>query len=210
MTELGRRQRRIGVGALVAALAILLVIIAGPPAFGAPTSSAARTGTGEPSAATTVSITNYAVAVERLSATLIADNGASTELAVSIGTREPPNDPLRSRQVSVAAESASQWGVDALSASGSRSVASNGLTRAGQELAKHGGQGSFPVASGSLAAISRLGQEQLDDILTNPNTITRGINGGNFAGGKYYIAPDGRGAAFDANGTFQYFGVFTP
>lgn len=55
-----------------------------------------------------------------------------------------------------------------------------------------------------------LGQQQLDDILNNPNTVTRGINGGNFSGGRYYIAPDGRGAAFDANGTFQYFGVFTP
>lgn len=28
--------------------------------------------------------------------------------------------------------------------------------------------------------------------------------------GRYYIAADGRGAAFDAKRMFQYFGVFKP
>lgn len=48
------------------------------------------------------------------------------------------------------------------------------------------------------------------DILTTPGTVTRAITGGNFSGGRYYTAPDGRGAAFDADGVFHYFGVFTP
>lgn len=53
-----------------------------------------------------------------------------------------------------------------------------------------------------------MAQDQLEDILTHPGTVTREISGGNFSGGRYYIAPDGRGAAFDENGVFQYFGVF--
>lgn len=101
------------------------------------------------------------------------------------------------------------WSVDALSASGSRLVGKD-LTRAGQELAKHAGQGGFPVPKGSPSVISRTGQEQLDDILTYPGTRIEDITKGNFAGGKYYIAPDGRGAAFDSSGVFQYFGVFGP
>jgi hypothetical protein len=56
--------------------------------------------------------------------------------------------------------------------------------------------------------ISRTGQEQLDDILTYPGTRIEDITKGNFVGGKYFIAPDGRGAAFDSSGVFQYFGVF--
>jgi Pretoxin HINT domain len=101
------------------------------------------------------------------------------------------------------------WAVDALSQSGARTVAKD-LTRAGQELAKHSGEGAFPVAKGSPGVISRTAQDQLDDILTAPGTSIRDITQGNFAGGKYYIAPDGRGAAFDSAGAFQYFGVFTP
>ena len=77
------------------------------------------------------------------------------------------------------------------------------------ELVRHGGQGSFPIPRGSPATISRAGQRQLDDILTNPGTRAVPITQGNFQGGRYYIAPDGRGAAFDANGVFQYFGAFT-
>lgn len=101
------------------------------------------------------------------------------------------------------------WAVDALSQSGARTVAKD-LTRAGQELAKHSGEGAFPIAKGSPSAISRTAQDQLDDILTAPGTSIRDITQGNFPGGKYYIAPDGRGAAFDSSGAFQYFGVFTP
>jgi RHS repeat-associated protein len=101
------------------------------------------------------------------------------------------------------------WGLDALSQSGGRVVATD-LTRAGQELAKHSGQGAFPIAKGSPSAISRIAQGQLDDILGNPGTTIKPITQGNFQGGRYYIAPDGRGAAFDSSGAFQYFGVFTP
>ncbi|MFZ2165674.1 MAG: Hint domain-containing protein [Propionibacteriaceae bacterium] len=101
------------------------------------------------------------------------------------------------------------WAVDALSQSGARIVAKD-LTRAGQELAKHSGEGAFPIAQGSPSVISRTAQNQLDDILTAPGTSIKDITQGNFAGGRYYVAPDGRGAAFDSSGAFQYFGVFTP
>lgn len=101
------------------------------------------------------------------------------------------------------------WSIDVLSSSGSRIVGKD-LTRAGQELAKHAGQGRFPVPAGSPSMISRVGQQQLDDILTSRGTRIEDITKGNFAGGRYYIAPDGRGAAFDSSGVFQYFGVFGP
>ncbi len=99
--------------------------------------------------------------------------------------------------------------LDDLSASGARK-AKGGLTRAGQKFNQHGGQGAFPAAKGNVTELNRLGQAQLDDILTNPGTVSRGITGGEFTGGRYYIAPDGRGAAFDTGGQFQYFGVFKP
>ncbi len=108
-----------------------------------------------------------------------------------------------------AANTAAKWGLDELSQSGAR-ASKGGLTQAGRKFSQHGGQGAFPTAKGSVADLNRLGQHQLDDILTSPGTVTRGISGGNFAGGRYYIAPDGRGAAFDADGAFQYFGVFKP
>ena len=99
--------------------------------------------------------------------------------------------------------------LDALSGSGARPAGADGLTAAGKESAKPSGQGTFPVASGSPAAISQRAQGQLDDILTSAGTRTAPITGGRFAGGSYYIAPDGRGAAFDASGVFRCFGVFT-
>ena len=87
--------------------------------------------------------------------------------------------------------------LDALSASGARQVRPDGLTRAGQELAKHKSEGSFPAPTGSPTTISKLAQDQLDDILTSPGTRVEPITGGQFVGGQYFIAPDGRGAAFD-------------
>lgn len=100
-------------------------------------------------------------------------------------------------------------GLDVLSQSGARSSKGE-LTQAGRKLSQHGGQGPFPKPTGSAADLNRLGQEQLDDILTGPGTIIRPLTGGNFTGGSYYIAADGRGAVFEANGVFQYFGVFKP
>jgi hypothetical protein len=104
-------------------------------------------------------------------------------------------------------EASDKWALDKLSSSGTRPI-SKDLTRAGHELSKHAGQGAFPVPKGSPSMISKTGQEQLDDILTAPGTRTEPITKGNFAGGRYYIAPDGRGAAFDPSGVFQYFGVY--
>ncbi len=100
------------------------------------------------------------------------------------------------------------WNVDDLSESGNRLSSKGGHTHAGKKIMKHGGQGNLPRAKGSVAEINRIGQEQLDDILTDPGTVIKSITGGKFAGGRYYITPDGRGAAFDAGGVFQYFGVF--
>ena len=98
--------------------------------------------------------------------------------------------------------------LDSISASGARQIRPNGLTKAGQELTKHGGEGEFPKPKGSPTQISETAQYQLDDILTNPGTIVRPITAGQFMGGQYLISPNGRGVAIDANGVFQYFGTF--
>ncbi len=102
----------------------------------------------------------------------------------------------------------------ALSRSGQDPIAPGSeLSRAGNALQKHQGQssplgGSFPAVRGGDRAKSQMGQDVLDDILTAPGTRTAPITGGNFKGGTAYITRDGRGAAFDSGGTFQYFGVY--
>jgi hypothetical protein len=99
--------------------------------------------------------------------------------------------------------------LDTLSQSGARPVKpGSNVSKAGQELEKHSGQGNFPEATGSVSNKNQMAQDQLDDILTDPGTVVQPKTSGNFPGGSYYIAPDGRGAAFDANGQFQYFEIF--
>ncbi|MCH9625861.1 MAG: hypothetical protein S4CHLAM123_10450 [Chlamydiales bacterium] len=70
-----------------------------------------------------------------------------------------------------------------------------GLTRAGRALDKHGGRpGSvFPKATGNPAAKNMQGQYHLDDILTNPNSITSIEKGY----GIEIYAPNGRGVFFE-------------
>jgi hypothetical protein len=98
------------------------------------------------------------------------------------------------------------FGLDALSGSGKRKV-SGDLTTAGHELEKHQG-GKFPAATGNQASKSAIGQDVLDDILTTPGTRVENVTSGNFKGGERYVTPDGRGATFDAQGQFQYFGEY--
>jgi hypothetical protein len=93
----------------------------------------------------------------------------------------------------------------AMSATGAR-PAKGGLTHAGREYQKHMGRGELPVVGGK--DFDMAGQNLLDDILTAPGTRTVVNSGGNFQGGSTFIRSDGIGATFDANGTFQYFGVF--
>ncbi|MDT0403887.1 polymorphic toxin-type HINT domain-containing protein [Streptomyces edwardsiae] len=100
--------------------------------------------------------------------------------------------------------------LDALSQSGMRPAKGN-TTHAGREYQKHMNRGDLPVVPGKQ--LKSAGQDMLDDILTNPGTVTSPVNSGNFAGGTRYIMPDpaggrGIGATFDANGQFQYFGRY--
>jgi len=82
------------------------------------------------------------------------------------------------------------------------------LTRAGRALAK--ATEVFGPTSGAPAAINEAGQEALDDILTNPGTTVETMTGGRFAGGLKFVSPDGIGAVFSSDGTFQYFGRTSP
>ncbi|MBP2337376.1 hypothetical protein JOF41_003554 [Saccharothrix coeruleofusca] len=100
--------------------------------------------------------------------------------------------------------------LDALSQSGMR-PAKGKTTHAGREYQKHMSRGDLSVVHGKDLKV--VGQDLLDDILTNPQTVTSTVNSGNFAGGMRYIMPDpaggrGIGATFDANGQFQYFGRY--
>jgi hypothetical protein len=82
--------------------------------------------------------------------------------------------------------------------------AGGNLTRAGRAFAK--AKEVFGAAKGGSSAVNAAGQHALDEILTNPDTYEGTMNGGNFAGGKVFISPDGIAAVFGPDGTFQYFG----
>ena len=98
-------------------------------------------------------------------------------------------------------------GLDSLAASGSEldPVDAGGqLTRAGRAYEKH--SDLLPSVSGGPNVLNQAGQDTLEDILTDPAT-TRGVmRGGNFAGGSVFTGPNGVGAVFSPDGTFQYFG----
>ncbi|MFY9888586.1 MAG: Hint domain-containing protein [Streptosporangiaceae bacterium] len=84
--------------------------------------------------------------------------------------------------------------------------AGGNLSRAGRAFAKHANL--FPSVSGGPAALNEAGQNALDEILTNPSAVQQSVTAGNFVGGMRFITPDGIGAVFDSNNTFQYFGRF--
>lgn len=88
-----------------------------------------------------------------------------------------------------------------------------GFTRAGREYAKHMGGSQLPTVTGNPAAISSAGQDMLNSILTDPGADYQPVPTGNFAGGYRIIGntvANSRfvGATFDANGLFQYFGMY--
>lgn len=102
-------------------------------------------------------------------------------------------------------------GLDALSQSGSTldsADAGGQLTRAGRAYAK--ASEVFGPTSGGPSAINAAGQDALDEILTHPGTVGNTMQGGNFAGGSRFISPNGIGAVFGPDGTFQYFGWMAP
>ncbi len=100
------------------------------------------------------------------------------------------------------------WNLDSLFASGQRVTTASGLTRAGQKLQQHGGQGNLPVISGNVEKLNASAAELLEDILTDPRTRVEVNQSGNFAGGRTFIDPIGRGARYDADGVFQFFGAY--
>jgi len=96
--------------------------------------------------------------------------------------------------------------LDALAASGRTRVARNGLTSAGAEYQAHMGRGELPSVPG--AALNAAGQNLVEEILTNPGAVRVQVTTGRFAGGTRFVAPNGVGATFDANGVFRYFGTY--
>lgn len=95
-----------------------------------------------------------------------------------------------------------------------RADGKGGVPRSVQEMDKHAtGQRSegnkFPPLKGNKDTKLDTAQQQLTEIVTNPETREVPIAGGKFKGGHYYVAPDGRGVAYDAAGNLKYFGEFT-
>lgn len=78
----------------------------------------------------------------------------------------------------------------------------------GSSIQKHQGQGAFPTVTKSSGDPGRLGRTEFEDILTDPAAIAVRPRTGNAVGGIRIIAPDGRGATFSTNGTFQYLGIY--
>jgi filamentous hemagglutinin len=78
------------------------------------------------------------------------------------------------------------------------------ITTAGRALQKHGSRpdSAFPSAKGNPSQMNDQGQEVLDGILKSPGAT---VKDNNRFGGIDVIAPDGRGARFDADGRFRGF-----
>jgi hypothetical protein len=100
--------------------------------------------------------------------------------------------------------------LDALSKSGEKPIGGQGMTKAGASLAQHGEALGYDDLTGGPEAKNMLGQDLLDEILTNPGSTVSTVPTGNFAGGLRFITPDGAGATFDINGVFRYFGYYEP
>ncbi|UYK76780.1 hypothetical protein NG825_20680 [Xanthomonas sacchari] len=78
----------------------------------------------------------------------------------------------------------------------------NGLSVAGRALQKHGGRegSAFLAAKGSAATISSAGQEVVEEILSNPNSVATSRYHARFGNIIDVRAPDGRGVRIDSNG----------
>jgi hypothetical protein len=84
------------------------------------------------------------------------------------------------------------------------------MTKAGASLAQHAEELGYDQIAGGNGAKNLLGQDLLDEILTNPGSTVSSPTSGNFVGGLRFITPDYAGATFDSNGIFQYFGYYGP
>ncbi len=102
--------------------------------------------------------------------------------------------------------------LDALSQSGQMPIGNQGMNKTGASLAQHGLDLGFTEAdlAGGTANLNALGQDLLDDILTDPASRVLSPTSGNYAGGIRVISPTGAGATFDVNGVFRYFGLYGP
>lgn len=192
-----RRALTLVILALVAALAGPSTAAFGSSAYGYHAAAAATTHVPDSGATSTTSIPNRAFAT---------------------ATRDPPpSGSSGAARVVVRSFSATDGGLPAIAGgsqeqdlinSGENLVDQGGMTQAGRSIESHGGQGAFPTASGNAAAKNALGQQQLEEIVGNPDSQKVDVTSGNFAGGVRYIAPDGRGATFDSSGQFRYVGNY--
>lgn len=82
-----------------------------------------------------------------------------------------------------------------------------GLTKAGRELAKHGGRdgSAFPKVGGRPADKNRAGQQIVDDILSNPGSRFNARHHARFGDVIEVRAPDGRGVRYSSNRDFLGF-----
>jgi RHS repeat-associated protein len=94
--------------------------------------------------------------------------------------------------------------LDELSKAASKSDR-GGLTKAGRALQKHSVRpgSAFPKVSGK--ELNTVGQDIVDDILTNPDSTTVVRHHARFGEVTEVVAPDGRGVRYDSLGEFMGF-----
>ena len=102
------------------------------------------------------------------------------------------------------------WDLESLAQSGQRLVGNEGMTKAGASLVQYAEELGYDQIGGSVATKNALGQDLLEEILTNPGTKEVKVTSGNFAGGVRFISPTYAGATFNPSGVFQYFGCYGP
>ncbi len=102
------------------------------------------------------------------------------------------------------------FNINTLSNAGSQ-LDRNGLTRAGRAIQKHGDRANsvFPRSSGSAAERNALGQQILDDILSDPGSGFSILHRKNHGEVIEIWDPNGRGARFNKDGT-HFIGFLEP
>jgi RHS repeat-associated protein len=110
--------------------------------------------------------------------------------------------------IAIGLQSAGDKVIEVLSEAAAAEITEGGLTAAGRALQKHGSRlgSAFPKAKGSPAEISRVAQEIVDDILSDPGTtFTRRYHPRYASDVIEVVAPDGRGIRYTGTGDFMGF-----
>ncbi|MGB0743403.1 MAG: hypothetical protein ACPGSB_02650 [Opitutales bacterium] len=125
----------------------------------------------------------------------------ATAAAIIVAELLDDGEPSESAKSQADKRSESGSEIDPADKSGTRTMAGRALDKHGSTQGKRSESSAFPPATGNTQEKNQQGQDQLDDILTDPDQ-TSYPNG---SGGEDVHSKDGRGARFDKGDNFTGF-----